>query len=389
MQCNHFDAGRCRSCTLLPVSYLRQVSDLDDDIRSRLRDFVADELWEPPATGPEAGFRNKAKMVVSGSMNNPVLGILDPGGTGVDLTDCGLYPPDLQGSFAVVEDFISRAALVPYEVGERRGELKYVIVTRSPDGHLMVRFVMRSQEAVARIRKHLPWLTGQLPSIRVVSVNIQPRHAAVLEGEMEIVLTQNNSLPMRLGDVTLNLPPRSFFQTNSVVAQELYETARRWVDHLDPGMVLDLYCGTGGFAIFLAGQGRRTVGVETSPEAVEGARESARRNGVEAEFHVGDAAAVATVVDGEPDLVVVNPPRRGIGGQLPSWLEGCGARAVLYSSCSPDSLALDLARMPSFRVCRARVLDMFPHTGHAEVLVLLERISPHADPVTSGDGPHG
>ncbi|MGO1279996.1 MAG: methyltransferase domain-containing protein, partial [Cellulosimicrobium funkei] len=300
-------------------------------------------------------------------------GILAEGG-GVDLTDCPLYPPALQASFPALAAFVTRARLVPYDVRTRRGELKYVLVTLSPDGDLMARFVLRSTESVPRVRKHLPALLDALPSLRVVSVNLHPEHKAVVEGETEIVLTEAETLRMHVNGIDLHLRPQSFFQTNTDVAAALYRQGRAWVDDAAPATVWDLYCGVGGFALHVAGPGRDVVGVETSAEAVASARLTARDAGLDrTTFLAEDATAFALSRQDVPDLVVVNPPRRGIGESLSTWLERSGVGHVVYSSCNATTLARDLALMPSLRPREARVLDMFPQTSHYEVAVLLER----------------
>ena len=110
-----------------------------------------------------------------------------------------------------------------------------------------------------------------------------------------------------------------------------------------------------------------------SADAIAAAQATAAELGVAARFVAADATAYALASDAVPDLVVVNPPRRGIGAELAGWLEASGVRHVVYSSCNAESLARDLALMPSLRPVEARVLDMFPHTTHYEVLVLLSR----------------
>ncbi|WP_107771497.1 23S rRNA (uracil(747)-C(5))-methyltransferase RlmC [Nocardioides sediminis] len=371
MDCHHYDAHRCRSCTLLEVPRARQLSDKEAHARS----LVPAPLWLPTFAGPESGFRNKAKMAVGGTTTSPTLGILDRTRTGVDLRDCGLHSPGMTAALDVVAAFVMRADLTPYDVATRRGELKHVLLTESPDRELMLRLVVRSTADEARIRKHLPWLLAELSSLRVVSLNVQPTHAAVLEGEREIVLTDASRLPMRLATgVTLRLGPRAFFQTNTLVAEALYEQARTWVDALpDVRTVWDLYCGVGGFALHLASPGRQVLGVEVSADAIEAATVTAAELGVAAELVAADATTWALAQAAAPDLVVVNPPRRGIGAELAGWLEASGVRHVVYSSCNAESLARDLALMPSLRPVEARVLDMFPQTTHYEVLVLLAR----------------
>lgn len=385
MDCHHHAAFRCRSCTLLELPRVQQLRDKEAHARS----LVDSPLWLPTVAGAEAGFRNKAKMSVGGTAAEPTLGILDASFAGVDLRDCGLHTPGLRSGLGVLASFVTRADLTPYDVARRRGELKHVLATESPDGELMVRLVMRSTALEARVRKHLPWLLAALPALRVLTINVQPEHKAVLEGDREIVLTPAATLPMRLAGLDLELRPQGFFQTNTLIAAALYEQARTWVDALVPELVIrrgsaaadgapgdqsvrvwDLYSGVGGFALACAGPGRSVTGVEVSQEAVQAARLAAPPG---VAFVAADATAWALAQPQPPDLVVVNPPRRGIGPELAGWLERAGVPHVVYSSCNAESLARDLAAMPSLRPVQARVLDMFPHTSHYEVVVLLSR----------------
>jgi 23S rRNA (uracil747-C5)-methyltransferase len=376
MQCSHYDAGRCRSCTQLPQPYDQQLEVKQQRCAESLSRH-ADLQWLPAVASPESGFRNKAKMVVSGSWRRPVLGILDTAGQGVDLSDCGLYSDGLQSCFGALAEFITLAVISPYNVALKRGELKYLLITESDLGELMLRFVLRSEEPLERIRRHLPELMQALPQLKVVSVNLQPEHKAILEGPTEILLTPDApSLTIQLNELPLHLRPQSFFQTNTEVAAALYRQARDWVNELEPASLWDLYCGVGGFALHCASPWRDVVGVETSAEAVASAEQSRDELGLQRlQFKTLDAGAFALGNGGDvADLVIVNPPRRGIGAELSRFLNDSTARWVIYSSCNAESLARDLAAMPSLKPQRARLLDMFPHTQHYEVIVLLARV---------------
>jgi 23S rRNA (uracil747-C5)-methyltransferase len=339
------------------------------------------DAWLPAVASGERDYRNKAKMVAGGTVDAPTIGVLDADGHGVDLQACGICSPGHRAAFPVLARFITLARLTPYDVGTRRGELKHLIVTESPDGELMVRFVLRSTEPVARLRKHLPTLLAELPQARVVTANLLPEHKAVLEGADEIVLTEQQTLPMRLNDVTMHLRPQSFFQTNTAIAEALYAEARDWIRTLAPDEAWDLYSGVGGFALHIADGRTAVTGIETSVEAVASAELSRTDAALSrVRFAAGDATAFAlgsaTVGSPPPDLVIVNPPRRGIGAELAGWLERADASHVLYSSCNAVSLAKDLAAMPSLHPVKARVFDMFPQTTHFEVMTLLERRPP-------------
>lgn len=369
MDCGYFTSGACRSCRWLEMAYADQLAQK----QRRVADALGDVRWQEPVSSPEAGFRNKAKMVVAGSAEAPTLGILSHDGLGVDLLACPLHTPGLQASLPALSRFVTTARMTPYSVPERRGELKHVIVTEAPSGELMVRWVLRSTEALSRLRKHLPALLEELP-VAVASVNVQPEHKAVIEGPEEIFLTSREALTMEVNGIGLRLRPHSFFQTNTAVAAALYRHARDLVSAVSPSSVWDLYCGVGGFGLHVAAPGRAVLGVEASEQAIEAAASTAAELGLPGTRWVaGDATAYALSAGSAPDLVVVNPPRRGIGSALAGWLEQSGVEHVVYSSCNVDTLARDLGDMPSLRPVSARLLDMFPNTDHHEVLLLLER----------------
>ncbi|MBK8469427.1 MAG: 23S rRNA (uracil(747)-C(5))-methyltransferase RlmC [Actinomycetales bacterium] len=381
MQCDYFDAGVCRSCTLMGTAYQGQLAAKDARCRAALAQTTPPGRlidWLDPVPSAPSGFRNKAKLVVGATAAAPTLGILDPRGHGVDLRACGLHEPTLYAALPQFAAFVTAAGLTPYDVPARRGELKYLLVTASPTGELMLRIVLRSRDLLDRALEALPRLQAAVPHLAVVSANLHPEHKAVLEGDTELTLSGRASLPMPVNDLVLRLHPRSFFQTNTAIAAALYRQARTWIDETAPASVTDLYCGVGGFALHAAAPGRAVLGVEVSPEAVDSARTTAadqaqtRADLGPVDFVSGDATAYAL---GHPaaELIVVNPPRRGLDPQLTDWLERTDVGYVVYSSCNVTTLARDLARMPSLRPVRARVFDMFPQSEHLEVMVLLAR----------------
>lgn len=386
MECHYFDESRCRSCTLMGMPYAAQLAAKQERCRAALAGSATAVSWLEPFAGPESAFRNKAKLVAAGRPGSVTLGILDGDSRGVDLRGCGLYEPGLQALIPRVADLVDELGLEPYDVPARRGELKHVLLTRSPTGEVMLRFVLRSQRHVALLRSRLRHIQDRLPEVTVVSVNLQPVHQAIVEGPTEIVLSRSDALSVPVNDITLHLRPNSFFQTNTEVAAALYRQAEEWISRAEPAEVLDLYCGVGGFALHAARSGhpgsRRVLGVEVSADAVESARRSAaelRERQPDLgpiSFVAGDATGAA--ISGSlgattRGLVVVNPPRRGIGPDLARRLEGSQVSHLIYSSCNVDSLARDLAALPSFTAREARLFDMFPQTSHHEVAVLLER----------------
>lgn len=373
MHCALYDANRCRSCQWLEKPYSIQLGDK----QSMLEQLLADQpvaSWLPPVTSLQQAFRNKAKMVVSGSVERPVLGLVHRDGEPVDLCDCPLYPASFQPVFAALKPFIARAGLTPYNVARKRGELKFLLITESQQGGIMLRFVLRSTAKLEQLRAALPWLQQQLPQLVVISANIQPVHMAILEGEEEIALTPAQSLAENFNGVPLWIRPQSFFQTNPQVASALYATARDWVRALPVNSMWDLFCGVGGFGLHCATPEMELTGIEISAEAIKCARRSAEMLGLKnVQFAALDSTAFATGRDAVPQLVLVNPPRRGMGVGLCDYLSQMAPDYLLYSSCNPQTMAQDIARLNDYEVTKVQLFDMFPHTAHFEVLTLLTR----------------
>ncbi|EOC0586513.1 23S rRNA (uracil(747)-C(5))-methyltransferase RlmC [Cronobacter sakazakii] len=374
MHCALYDAGRCRSCQWIEQPLDTQLAAKMTDLRTLLAGLPVGE-WGAPVSGPELAFRNKAKMVVSGSVEKPLLGMLHRDGTPVDLTECPLYPASFYAVFAALKPFIARAGLTPYNVARKRGELKYLLLTQSTlDGGLMLRFVLRSKEKLEQLRAALPGLLAELPQLKVVTANIQPVHMAIMEGDEEIWLTQQQALAESFNGVPLWIRPQSFFQTNPTVASALYATARDWVRALPVNHMWDLFCGVGGFGLHCATPEMTLTGIEIAPEAIASARASAQALGLRnVHFQALDSTDFATGQQAVPDLVLVNPPRRGIGKALCEYLSRMAPRYIVYSSCNAQTMAKDIGELPGYRIARVQLFDMFPHTAHYEVLTLLVR----------------
>ncbi|ELY2909078.1 23S rRNA (uracil(747)-C(5))-methyltransferase RlmC [Cronobacter dublinensis] len=374
MHCALYDAGRCRSCQWIEQPLDTQLADKMTDLRALLAELPVGD-WCAPVSGPEQAFRNKAKMVVSGSVEKPLLGMLHRDGTPVDLTECPLYPASFYAVFAALKPFIARAGLTPYNVARKRGELKYLLLTESTlDGGLMLRFVLRSTTKLEALRAALPALLAQLPQLTVVTANIQPVHMAIMEGDQEIWLTEQQALAENFNGVPLWIRPQSFFQTNPTVASALYAAARDWVRALPVHHMWDLFCGVGGFGLHCATPEMTLTGIEIAPEAIASASASAQQLGLRnVHFQALDSTDFATGQQAVPDLVLVNPPRRGIGEALCDYLSRMAPQYIIYSSCNARTMAKDIKQLPGYRIARVQLFDMFPHTAHYEVLTLLVR----------------
>lgn len=365
MKCAHHLAGRCRSCDLLGAP---------DPTAERER-FLRGLLGVTPRAtfrGPSEGFRDKIKITVGGTVERPVLGLLRADLSGVEeIHDCPVQAPALNARLPALAAFITRWRLTPYDIAGRTGELKGLILSRSPaTGECMLRFVLRSREALDRIRQGL----AELTNFDVISVNLQPIPHALLEGPEEILLTTKEHLHHRSArGVTLCYTPQSFIQTNTVVADALYAEAVDWLAPWSGKRGLDLFCGTGGFALHLSPT-LEMAGTELNASAIGAARAAAVLNQLDVRFDAFAAHETSKFwKQWLPEVVVVNPPRRGLGEAL-NLVMDLAPPVLLYSSCSPASFAADFSTLKiRYNATQTKVFEMFPHSQHFELLTMLVR----------------
>jgi 23S rRNA (uracil747-C5)-methyltransferase len=310
-------------------------------------------------------------MVASNGEDGVVLGLSDE----VSLIGCPLYAISMQTVLEHTQNWLRGLGIKAYDVQKKKGELKYVLLTRSSyNGTMMLRFVLRSHGIISRLESNLETLIALSPELKVITANIQPIHMAILEGEEEIFFTDQIHLEEKLNDIPLFIRPKSFFQTNPDVAAKLYKTVAKWTDELEAKTVIDLFCGVGGFALHVANNERNIIGIEIENEAIACAKESAKILGIETlTFKALDAVSFSTETFKAPDIVIVNPPRRGLGQELCKWLERISPNDVMYSSCNAASLAKDLVWLKSYECVKVQLFDMFPHTEHYETLLHLKK----------------
>lgn len=375
--CAYYNEGICQSCDLMTLEYRDQIKSKESELGKALQGLKFPPFL-PSVASKEFSFRNKAKLVVTGTIERPILGLwgkenLDEGR---ELLNCPLHVKELNEVLPVVKEFIQLAKLVPYNIESKKGELKGLILFYSNETkESYLRFVMRSKEAVSRIIKHQQFLLEKISHLKTISINIQPLAHAVLEGEEEVFITNNHSIHHKLNLVTMSLGPRAFVQTNQEVAKKLYETAASWVKELQTDRFLELFCGQGAFSFFCAQSIEVGLGIEINEAAIQEANLTAENFGLShLKFKSADAGKVGKEIEEfHPSLILVNPPRRGLADTTHLLLDN-KPHNIIYSSCSYETLAKDLGFLTqAYEIEKIQIFDMFPQTKHFETLVLLKR----------------
>ncbi len=330
------------------------------------------------------GYRNKAQYPVAGKKGRVYAGFFRSGSHEVvENKRCLILPEEADRVKDTVIAFWNRFALTAYDETTRTGLLRHIYVRRgSVSGQVMVCLSVNGRGI-----PHSDVLIGQLQAVPgfatlILSVNEKPGNAVL--GEEFITLYGPGYIEDTLCGLTFRLSPRSFYQVNHHQAQRLYEAAISQAGISKRDTVLDLYCGVGTITLAMAKAAGKVIGVEVIPQAVEAARQNARRNGIEnAEFFCGDAGQAALELERQgvrPDVVVVDPPRKGVSADCIEALARMAPRRIVYVSCDPATLARDVALLKArgYQLASAQAADLFPRCAHVESICLLSRQDPGA-----------
>lgn len=322
------------------------------------------------------GTRNKAKLAVAKINGQLEFGFYDSRMHFKKLEDCPLHAPMINDVLVHLREMLVAHKIVPYDLLLQAGELKYVLITYSESANeLLIRFVLRSKKSLPQLKNISIDLSEKYPHIKVITANIQSTHQAILEGEEEIVLTESDCITHYVDSHVIYQGPRSFFQTNSKIALQLYRQFQFELRTLPVSSLLDLYCGVGAFSFFAADSCSEVVGVEISDAAISYANKAKKINGVHGiEFIAMDAEVFLKNQKRRTfDAILVNPPRRGLNNSIIADLIRLSPSYLIYSSCNADTLHRDILELKSqYEIQSLQIFDMFPFTSHFETLAVLK-----------------
>ena len=374
--------GRCGGCQFRHMAYDEELYVKRQRISDALERIGHIKLCLPPVLGAERQerYRNKVQLPVSCGKRGLSVGYYRPRSHDVlDAPDCLLQPKSvarLRGSF---KNWMEKFAVSAYDEETGRGLIRHFYVRTNHKGESLVCIVANgnklphSGSLISALRCAEPGLAG-------VVLNTNLRDTNVVLGGRYAALWGRDWLEEDLCQLTFRLSVPSFFQVNRAQTERLYSIVLEFAHLTGTETVLDLYCGTGTISLALARRAGRVVGAEIVPQAIEDAKENALRNGIDnVEFFCGDAGAVAERLSAggiHPQVVCVDPPRKGLSPQVPAILAGMSPDRIVYVSCDPATLARDLSRFSQlgYHAIDVRGVDLFPKTAHVETVCLLTRM---------------
>ncbi|WP_100489227.1 23S rRNA (uracil(1939)-C(5))-methyltransferase RlmD [Sporolactobacillus pectinivorans] len=298
----------------------------------------------------------------------------------VNMDHCIITDPVIDDIVQTVRRIAEEKGIAPYDESKNRGILRHVMArVGKKTGEVMVVLITRTEDLPFR-KNFIKELTEKHPEIKSIVQNINPKRTNAILGEKTKTLWGRDVIYDQIGDVAFAISARSFFQVNPVQTEVLYGKALDYAGLTGEETVIDAYCGIGTISLFLAKRAKKVYGVEIVPEAIEDARKNAELNHItNAYFEAGKAEDVIPNWRNqgiEPDVIVVDPPRKGCEASLIKTMITMRPKRIVYVSCNPATLARDLKLLvPSgYEIKKVQPVDMFPQTMHIETVVGLQRM---------------
>lgn len=383
--CDH--ARQCGGCQIQDMNYAAQLAYKQTLVINCLERIG--KVPHPPVN-PVLGmarpfdYRNKVIFPCGTGPTGPVLGFYKINSHDlVPITHCRTQPPGIAHLVSLIRLFIAESGISIYEENTHQGLLRHLLIRQGINTDQIMVCLVINGETIPQPQALIDRL-GSIPQLRSICLNTNTRPGNTILGATTTVLWGNDHITETLGPITYTISPLSFFQINTAQAEILYRTIAELAELDGRQTVVDLYCGTGSIALYLAHKTHRVIGIEILPDAIRDAQNNARLNQIDnVEFFCGKAETLLPQLTGTTlsgaDVVIVDPPRKGCEVSLVDTIGKLNPAKIIYVSCDPATLARDIQRLGQFgyQLRAVQPVDMFPHTVHIENVALLTKASEH------------
>ena len=375
-------AGRCGGCQYRHMTYEEELRAKRQRVQDALTRVGGVSLELPQVLGAEnpLRYRNKVQFPVAQEKRGLAVGYYRARSHDVlDVDDCLLQPETVTTLRRAFKGWMERYRVPAYDEGTCQGLIRHLYVRTNQAGEALCCVVANGNrlphapELVQSLRQAVPTLAGLV-------LNSNTKDTNVILGPNYRTIWGRDFLEERLCGMTFRLSVPSFFQINRAQTERLYAQALEFAGLTGQETVLDLYCGIGTISLALAQRAGQVIGAEIVPEAVQDAQANAARNQVSnARFLCGDAGEAAFQLAAEgvrPQVICVDPPRKGLAPEVPEILASMAPERIVYVSCDPATLARDVKRFGElgYPAVKSQAVDLFPRTAHVETVVLLSKL---------------
>ena len=374
-------AKLCGGCDFWHMDYAEESRLKAARVQTCLNRLAGEQLESVPIlAAPDCcGYRNKAQYPVASKKGRAYAGFFRAGTHDVvENSRCLILPQQTDQVKDAVIDHVNRCRIPVYDETTHTGLLRHIYVRRGEvSGQILVCLAVNGRK-LPRVPELVERLKG-IPGFATLVLSVNTKKGNAVLGDEFITLYGPGFIEDTLCGLNFRLSPRSFYQVNHHQAQRLYRAAIALAGITKDDLVLDLYCGVGTITLAMAASAGKVLGVEVIPQAVEDARDNARRNGIEnVEFLCADAGEAALRLEESgirPDVITVDPPRKGLNADAIEAITRMSPKRLVYISCDPATLARDIALLKprGFHLTTTTAADLFPRCAHVETVVLLSK----------------
>lgn len=374
--CHYFD--RCGGCQILHINHEEQLALKQKIVKDALERIgeVKDSIINP-ILGMKSPFRyrNKAQYKIS---KKGVGFYAKKSHEIVAIDDCQTQPEDCRDVITTLKKLLSEGCFELYNEKTHKGFLRGVVQRTNQKGDNMIILVGNGKK-LKKEKEIIDQLIKGIPNVRSIYLNVNTSKGNVILDKENHLLFGVAQIEETIGDTSFLISPNSFFQVNPTQTKVLYDCIKKMADLKGSEILFDLYCGTGTIGLYLAKGAKKVYGIEIVPDAISDAKENAEKNKIKnAEFIQGksEIEAQKLIKQGiNPDIIILDPPRKGCDGTLLEMIETIKVKQVIYVSCNPSTLARDLKilREYGYKIEEIQPVDLFPGTGHVETVVRLSR----------------
>lgn len=373
---------RCGGCSLRHIKYEETLKMKQNAVQSLVNKTLKNKIEVEEILGMENPYhyRNKAQYPIGKDKNgNPIMGVFaNRTHEIIPMHTCFIQNKETDKLAKFVFDYIVKNNISIYDEKTGKGLVRHIVTKVGVKTNQIMCVIVVNGEKIPNEQQLIEEIIKNFPKVKTIVKNINTKNTNVILGEKNINLYGDGYIEDILGEYTFKISPLSFYQVNPVQAEKLYLLGIEGAGITKQDTVFDLYCGIGTISLFMSKYAKKVYGIEIVEEAVKAAKENAVINGVtNTEFIAGDVEQILddliNVKNVIPDIVMVDPPRRGLDNKSVENLLKIKAKRLVYISCNPATLVRDLAKLEEiYQVKKIKPVDMFPFTNGIECVAVLQ-----------------
>ena len=373
---------RCGGCNLRHIKYDETLKMKKEIVQNLVEKNLKTKIEVNNTIGMENPYhyRNKAQYPIGLNKNgDPIIGVFaNRTHDVIEINECMIQNEESEKIAKYICEFAKKNKISVYDEKPGNGLLRHIVIKVGIKTNEIMCILVINERSINFEKQLVKELTDKFPNIKTIVKNVNTQNTNVILGKENITIYGEGYIYDKLGDYTFKISPLSFYQINPVQTEKLYTIALEKAELTGKETLLDLYCGIGTIGIFMAKKAKQVYGIEIVEDAIHDAQENCKLNGItNAKYYAGDTEKLLEkLVENEkitPDVIVVDPPRKGLDKTTVENIQKIKPKKVLYISCNPATLVRDLSYLEElYKIKEIQPVDMFPFTSNVECVAVMK-----------------